>query len=261
AHHGGYDALVQAMSGFMSITGPRDGDPHKVGVAIVDVLTGLQATNGVLAALHARTDPSRFDRFRHVEVALSDAALAGLVNVAACRVNDLESGARWGNEHPTIVPYAPFPSADGFVFIAVGSDGQWDKLTEALALFEDWGDGATAERWRTNRGRVDDRERLHERLAEVTRGLSSGELENRLARGGVPCGPIRSIEEALADLDVERRGLVVQHADGSRTVASPIRWGAESRPHPVGAAPPHLGSSNERIWREFGGSERRGPAR
>ena len=185
-HLGGYDALIQAMSGFMSITGDRDGPPTKVGVAVVDVLTGLHAATGILAALASRTDRERFSTYRHVEIALAEAALAGLVNVAACAVNGLSDPDRWGNEHPTIYPYAPFRCRDRVLFIGVGSDRQWSAMIDALEC-PDWRRAL----WSTNAGRVSDRDRLRAVLEADLRERSADDVEAALERAGVPVGPIR----------------------------------------------------------------------
>ncbi len=248
--HGGYDALIQAMSGFMSITGPADGPPSKVGVAVVDVLTGLNAANGILAALVGRARKGVSSRFRHVEVALSESALAGLVNVSACAVNELSTPKRWGNQHPTIVPYAPFTCVDGEVFIGVGTDAQWRSLARAFGR-PDW----EREEWGTNAGRVGDRDELQRQLSDEVSARRVVDVEELLAAARVPAGPIRTVAESLADPDVKTRAVVVEHADGTKTIASPVRFGTAAERSVADAAPPHLGQHTDALLRELGVSD------
>lgn len=190
----GYDFVVQAESGWMSITGEPDGAPMKHGVALVDVITGKDAAIAILAALVAR---GATGRGRRVHVSLEASARAALVNVAQ---NALVSGAppkRWGNAHANLVPYQLFEAADRAMVIAVGSDGQWLGCATALGL-----DAlARDESLRTNAGRIAARERI---VMEVTRALQArpaAEWVARLDAAGVPCGVVRTVPEALAGSD------------------------------------------------------------
>ncbi len=189
----GYDFLMQAESGWMAITGPVGGPPMKVGVALVDVLSGLFTANAITAALLERT---RTGVGRHVEVPLFEAALAGLVNVGSAALATGKEPARHGNAHPSIVPYQSFDAADRPVAVAVGNDRQFVFLVELLGLASSL---EANPRWRTNPGRVEDRERLVATLAGAIRALDSADFLARCDRAGVPAGPIRGVHEALAD--------------------------------------------------------------
>jgi crotonobetainyl-CoA:carnitine CoA-transferase CaiB-like acyl-CoA transferase len=183
----GYDFVAQAESGLMSITGPADGPPSKVGVALVDVLAGLHAAAGVLAGLHG-------GKGARVEVPLLDSGLAGLVNVAQ---NALVTGAepgRYGNAHPNIVPYQAFETASGQLAIAAANDGLFRALCGALAL----DDLATDERFATNAGRVGNRGELIPLLQERLRERPAEEWVEVLDAAGVPVGKVRTVPEALA---------------------------------------------------------------
>jgi crotonobetainyl-CoA:carnitine CoA-transferase CaiB-like acyl-CoA transferase len=215
----GYDFAVQARSGWMAITGEPEGEPVKVGVAVVDVLTGQNAAIGILAALQER---ERSGEGQRVEVALIDTALAGLVNVAQAAL----SGApvrRYGNAHATIVPYQAFPTADRPIVVAVGNDQQWRRFCEAADLRQ----LAEHPSYATNPLRVESRETLVSLLAERLAQLPADDWLARLDRAGVPCAPVLRVEEAMRDPAVlERGGLwpMSSPAFGQvETVASPIR--------------------------------------
>lgn len=190
----GYDFVVQAEAGWMAITGPVDGAPYKVGVALVDVITGKDAATAILAALFGRERGSPIDR--HLHLSLQASATAALVNVAQ---NHLVSGAptrRWGNAHPNLVPYEAFEAADRPFVVAVGSDRQWQACLEAIG----WAPTVAAEdhqRWATNAGRVADRERLVPALGAWFRQATAEHWIARLESAGVPCGLIRTVEEAV----------------------------------------------------------------
>jgi crotonobetainyl-CoA:carnitine CoA-transferase CaiB-like acyl-CoA transferase len=185
----GYDFVVQAESGWMAITGPVDGAPHKIGVALADVLCGKDAAIAILAALVARGPVER-----HLTVSLLDSALAGLVNVAQ---NVLVSGLearRWGNAHPNLVPYQLFDAADGPLVVAVGADAQWSRMARAMGL-DALADDA---RFATNAGRVRHRDELVSRLAARFREASAAHWVQALGAVGVPVGQVRTVAEALA---------------------------------------------------------------
>ena len=189
----GYDFVVQAESGWMSITGEPGGSPMKHGVALADVLAGKDAAIAILAALVAR---ARTGLGRTVEVSLASSAEAALVNVAQ---NALVSGrppARWGNAHANLVPYASFDAADRALVIAVGSDAQWLACATALGL-----DALAAEHeLRTNAGRLAHRERLTQAIAQRVATGPAAEWVARLDRSGVPCGVVRSVLEVLGSV-------------------------------------------------------------
>jgi crotonobetainyl-CoA:carnitine CoA-transferase CaiB-like acyl-CoA transferase len=188
----GYDFAVQARSGWMAITGEPTGAPVKVGVAVVDVLTGQNAAIAVLAALRER---ERSGRGQRVEVPLFDAALAGLVNVAQAALSTGREPARWGNAHATIVPYQAFEGADRPFVVAVGNDAQWRRLCAAIGL-----DALGADpRLATNPGRIAHREEVAAALAARFRAAPAGEWLSRMEAAGVPCAPVQTVLEALAD--------------------------------------------------------------
>jgi CoA:oxalate CoA-transferase len=182
----GYDFVAQAESGLMHITGPADGPPYKVGVALVDVLAGLNAAVAVLAAV-------RRGAGERIEVSLLDAALAAQVNVAQGALITGEEAARHGNAHPSIVPYEPFRTRDGWIAIAAANDGLFARLAAAIgapALAED-------ERFATNTDRVRNRLELIPLLAERMAERAADEWLGVFAEAGVPAGKIRGVREAL----------------------------------------------------------------
>src|SRR5687767_10774034 len=183
----GYDFVAQAESGLMSITGPEEGPPYKVGVALVDVLTGLHAAAAVLAALHGGEGA-------RIEVPLLDSGLAGLVNVAQNALVTGAEPARHGNAHPNIVPYQDFETASGRIAIAAANDGLFRALCGALGLER----LAADERFATNAGRVEHRAELIPLLAERLRGRSAEDWMQALDSVGVPVGKVRTVPEALA---------------------------------------------------------------
>ncbi len=187
----GYDFAVQAESGWMSINGPEDGPPLRTGVALVDVLTGKDAAVSILAALVARESGRLFNR--KLSLSLVDSAAAALVNVAQ---NVLVSGAdakRWGNAHPNLVPYQLFHAADRPFVIAVGTDAQWRDLTTALQLPE----LAAAPDLATNAGRIARRTDVVTAITARVREAHADLWMGRLQAAGVPCGLVRSVQEAL----------------------------------------------------------------
>ena len=217
----GYDFAVQARAGWMSITGEAEGAPMKVGVALVDVLTGQNAAIAILAALRERDASGRGQR---VEVALFDSALAGLVNVAQAALVTGGEPRRWGNAHATIVPYQTFQAADRPFALAVGNDGQWRRLCGVLEADELAGDA----RFATNPGRVENRDALVPLLAERFRARTAAEWLARCEAAGVPCAPVQSVREALADPVLAARGGTwpMEGATYGRveTLPSPLRF-------------------------------------
>ncbi len=239
----GYDFVAQAESGLMSITGAEDGPPYKVGVALVDVLTGLHAAAAVLAALHGGEGA-------RIEVPLLDSGLAGLVNVAQ---NALVTGSepeRHGNAHPNIVPYQDFETSSGRIAVAAANDGLFGALCSVLGLSELRSDA----RFATNAGRVEHRGELVPLLAERFRSRPAEEWLAELDAAGVPAGKVRSVPDALAAAaDAGRPATVtVDHptAGPLDLVASPI-WGA-TRPDP--SPPPLLGEHTADVLGELGRS-------
>jgi len=215
----GYDIIVQALSGLMSVTGERDGRPVKAGVALLDVITGLYATIGMLAALRER---DRTGRGRHVSVALYDASVAAMVNQAA---NYLIGGVvpvPMGTEHPNIVPYQLFEAADRPFILAAGNDRLFARTCDVVDRPE-W---AADPRFATNEARVEHRDELTALLGEVFASRTASEWLGALDDAAVPCSPIMRIDEVFAS--PEGASLVEDVPDAARgtlrLVASPIRF-------------------------------------
>ena len=242
----GYDLMVQAMSGLMSITGAPDGPPYKVGVALIDHIAALQGTVGVLAALRHR-DATGLGQ--HVEVSLMGAALAGLLNQASGYLATGSEPPRLGNRHPSIAPYQTFEAEDGWFVVACGNDGQFRKLAEACGR----PDLPTDERFATNTDRVANVDALDEILSAAFRTQPVDQWVEVLTEVGVPAGPINTLGGAF-DL-AERLGLdpVVETPTSGgteRSVASPIRL--SETPVSVRRPAPGLGQhdSEIRAWLE-----------
>ena len=233
----GYDFLVQAMSGLMSITGPAGGEPTKVGVALVDVLTGLYAFGGVLAALRER---DRTGRGQRVEVSLLGSALASLVNQASSYLCTGRPPRAMGNRHPSITPYETLATADRPLVVAVGNDGQFARLCRVLGV----PGAATDPRFATNADRVTHRDALAELLERALAARGASDWVAGLSEAGVPCGLVNDVGEAFAL--AERLGLEpVAAAGGIPQVANPIRL--SSAPVSYRLAPPALGEHTAEV--------------
>jgi crotonobetainyl-CoA:carnitine CoA-transferase CaiB-like acyl-CoA transferase len=246
----GYDFIIQAMSGFMSITGERDdrpgGGPQKAGVAITDLMTGLYAAVAILAALAQRESSGRG---QYIDLALFDSAVAMLANM---NMNYLTTGVapgRAGNAHANIVPYQVFAAADGDVVIAVGNDSQYVRFCEIAGCPE----LATDPRFATNADRVRQRDVLVPLLEPIVRRQPVAYWTERLEAAGVPCGPINSIAQAFADPQAVARGLRIElpHPLAGKVplVATPVRM-SESPPA-YRRPPPLLGEHTDEVLREL----------
>jgi len=192
SHRPGYDFVVQAEAGWMAITGPVDGAPSKVGVALADVLAGRDAAVAILAALVGRE--RRAEAERRLHVSLFHSATAALVNVAQNALVTGEPTRRWGNAHPNLVPYELFDAADRPFVLAVGNDPQWLAAADALGFVH----ADVSASWRTNAGRVNDRARLVPALAAHLRQRPAQDWMRPLQAAGVPCGLVCSVPEAIA---------------------------------------------------------------
>jgi crotonobetainyl-CoA:carnitine CoA-transferase CaiB-like acyl-CoA transferase len=247
----GYDFVVQAESGLMSITGDLDGPPTKAGVALVDVLCGVHAAVGILAALNER---ARTGRGRQLEVSLLDAALGSLVNVAQAALATGEEARRYGNAHPSIVPYEPFETSSGWIAVAAANDGLWRRLCEAIGRPDLLADGRLA----SNRGRVEHREELVRKLTETFRARSADDWLARLDAHGVPAGKVRGVREAFeaAAAAGDAASVVVDHPTigALPLVRGPIRLDPADpgQSPPVPAAPPLLGQHTAEVLEELG---------
>ena len=233
----GYDLLLQAMSGLMSITGEPDGRPLKVGAALIDMTCGLYACNGVLAALHARTHTGAGQL---VQVSLLDSALAALLNHASGFLLAGMVPGRFGNDHPSITPYGTYRAADGDLAVGCGNDALFRRLCVAIGrpgLADD-------ERYATNAARVEHRDALTADLEAALGAAPAAEWVARLGEAGVPAGPIHDIAQAFAfaaDLGLEPSVEV----DGVRTVRPPVRL--SQTPAAVRRRPPRLGEHDAEI--------------
>ncbi len=237
----GYDLLVQAVSGLMSLTGDPAGPPTRAGISVFDVIAGLHAVIGILAALHDRRTTGRG---QHVEVSLLASALSGLVNHTSAYVAGGVVPHRMGNGHPSLFPYEPLPCADGDLIVAVGNDSQFRALAEVLGAPE----LADDPRFARNQDRTVHREALRPLLEERLRTATTAEWSARLSAAGVPCGPINSIAEGIAFAEQIGLDPVVTLGPANapvRSVRHPItfsRTPADYR-HP----PPGLGEHDDEI--------------
>ena len=234
ARQPGYDFLIQGMCGIMDLTGEPEGQPQKIGVAWIDIFTGLYGVIGIQAALAER---ARSGRGQHVDLSLLDCGVGVLANQAA---NHLLGGAeptRLGNAHPNIVPYQVFPAADGFLIVACGNDRQFAALCDVLGR----GDLAADPRFATNEARVDHRDILCADLAQATATMDRDTLIGRLEAAGVPAGPINTVPEALSDPQIAARGMRVA-PEGMEGLRTPIRFGRSDMT--VDRAAPALGAGD-----------------
>jgi glutaryl-CoA transferase len=243
----GYDFILQAESGLMSICGPADGGPTKYGVAIVDVCTGMLACNAILAALNAR---GRTGKGQKVEVSLYESSLAMLVNVAANVLAAGRGGGRFGNGHPSIVPYTTYSSADAMVALAVGNDTQFAKCAVVLGHAE-WARDA---RFATNRARVANREAIDGLIGEALAEDTADAWLAKLKAVGVPCGRINTVAQALEDPHTAARRMVetVAHPTIGDLKMLGIPFKFSDTPASVQRAPPTLGQHTDEVLAELG---------
>lgn len=244
-HKPGYDFVIQAQGGVMSITGPVDGEPYKVGVAIADITAGLFACNAILAALYARQTTGKGQR---VDISLLDSQVAWLANVAS---NYLVSGkrpGRYGNAHPNIVPYQTFKARDGYFALGVGNDNQWSNLCEKLGR-QEW---AEDERFATNAARVENRDDLIESLAELFTQRDIADWLSELETIGIPSAPINTIDRVFEDPQVQARKMRIEvphpTAGSVSLVGSPLK--IPTAPPQVRLPPPLLGQHTGEILQE-----------
>ncbi len=238
----GYDAVVQAESGLMSITGPEDGPGYRLGVAVADLVAGLFAAQGILLALWAR---QRTGRGQLIDVSMLDSTMALLTYQAAIYLTTGQVPRRLGNRHPTIAPYETFDAADGEFVVAVGNDAQWRRFCEATGLTH----LAADPRFATNPARVERYETLRPLLAAHLATRPKAEWIDRLTEAGVPCGAVRGIDEALNSPQAAARQMVseVQHATIGplRVLGVPIKLSAT--PGAVRRPPPRLGEHTHAV--------------
>jgi crotonobetainyl-CoA:carnitine CoA-transferase CaiB-like acyl-CoA transferase len=238
----GYDFILQAETGLMAITGEVDGSPMKLGVAIVDICTGMQAAIAILAALEARR---RTGRGQRCEVNLHDTGLHMLANVASNHLVSGEEPGRYGNGHPNIVPYRTYPAADGDLALAVGNDRQFTVLAGLLGHPE-WADDP---HFATNPERVRNRAVVDEAVGAVIAGKTRAEWVEVFNEAGIPSGPINRVSEALSSPQTLARAMVVELGP-FRTVGLPIEM--SETPASARLEPPMLGADTDEVLGELG---------
>ncbi|WP_323750298.1 CaiB/BaiF CoA-transferase family protein [Marinobacter sp.] len=242
----GYDYLIQAQSGLMSITGVADGQPGagpmRVGMAVADLTTGMNAVIAILSAVHHRTNTGEG---QHLDMALLDVQVSWMANQAQNYFCSGKVPGRTGEYHPNLAPYQPFPTKDGKVIIAVGNDGQFQRLCKALGQPE----LAEDPRFATNPQRVLHREELVGKLCECTRTKTSREWMDCLVGVHVPCGPIQNLAEVFEDPQVQARNMKIEleHPQLGKVpgIANPIKF--SKTPQVYRKAPPLLGEDTDTI--------------
>jgi crotonobetainyl-CoA:carnitine CoA-transferase CaiB-like acyl-CoA transferase len=238
-----YDLLAQAMSGLMSVTGERGGPPQKVGVAVLDLLAGLELAVGAVASLLGRERHAQSDSEPPVEVSLMESSVAALTNVLANHLASGQEPERWGNEHPNIVPYQVFAARDGHLAIAVGNDAQFTRLLAVLGMASEPG-------WATNAGRVAARHDLVARLEGAVATWGRDELVPALRAADVPSGPVASVGEAVDSVQAAHDGAWLQASGEMRLAPSPIRL--DGRSLPLRGEPPLIGQHTDEILGQLG---------
>jgi formyl-CoA transferase len=238
----GYDFVIQAQGGIMSITGPEEGPPMKVGVAIVDITAGLYASVAILAALNERATSGRG---QYIDTALLDAQVAWLANVGSNYLVSGERPGRYGNAHPNIVPYEPFPTRDGWIALGVGNDRQWQQLCKLAG----WEDLAEDERFATNPLRVANRETLVPVLQTRFGQRTTQGWEDALLAAGIPCAPVNAVDQVFADPQVVAREMLVElphpKAGTVHLAGSPLKL--SRTPVSLREPPPLLGQHTTKV--------------
>jgi crotonobetainyl-CoA:carnitine CoA-transferase CaiB-like acyl-CoA transferase len=246
SHRAGYDFIIQGIGGMMSITGEADdrpgGGPQKVGVAVADLMTGMYATQAVLAALFHR---ERTGEGQHIDMALLDVQVAMTANMASNYLHSGRAPRRWGNAHPNLVPYQTFRTADGWIIVAAGNDGQWRRFCE-LGGRADLCDDV---RFRRVQDRIRNREALAPLLEEMVARRGSKEWIDGMEAAGVPCGPINDLKQVFENPQVQARGMRIDidRADAGpvKLVANPIK--ASRTPPAYRLPPPRLGEHTDEV--------------
>ncbi len=250
----GYDFVIQAMGGLMSVTGESDekgGGPQKCGVPISDLMTGMYASVAIVSALYERTTSHQG---QYIDMSLLDTQVAWLANQASNYLVSGDTPKRWGNAHPNLVPYQSFAASDGELILAVGNDRQYQALCHTLNadhLIDD-------ERYATNSGRLKNRASLVDALATIFSKRTMSEWMLALENAGVPCGPVQSIPEALDDEHVRARGMILslKHTCGASVplIANPIKFSRSQIDYD--RAPPMLGEHTAEVLKsELGWTE------
>ncbi len=238
----GYDLIVQAWGGLMSITGQADGEPSKVGVAIIDLVAGLMLGKSIAAALFAR---EKLGVGQKIDTSLLEAEVACLINVGSNYLVEGSIPRRWGNAHPSIVPYQSFKTADGYLVIGVASEGIWRRFCQAIGRTE-WADDS---RFEKNSNRVENRSVLIGLLTEMFLSRSTDEWLKLLNSAEVPCAPVQTVDQVFKAPQVLHREMLVQlehpTAGTVRMAGIPVKFSAT--PASVRLPPPLLGQHNEEV--------------
>jgi crotonobetainyl-CoA:carnitine CoA-transferase CaiB-like acyl-CoA transferase len=242
----GYDSLVQAMGGVMSLTGEPDGQPQKVGIPLADLFAGLYGCIGILAALRHREATGQGQQ---IDIGMLDTHVAWLANQGMNYLATGENPPRLGNQHPNIVPYQVFPTADGFMVLSIGNDPTFKRFCDGFGLRHLLGD----ERFATNAARVQNRKLVTDTLSPVMKTRTTAEWVDELQALKIGCGPINTLREVFADPQVQARGVVVQmphaaSAHGVQVIANPVRL--SETPADYRMPPPVLGEHTEEVLRE-----------
>src|SRR5690625_908180 len=238
----GYDFIIQAMSGLMSITGDESSGPQKLGVAIVDILTGLYATIGIQAALLERLTSGKGQK---IDVSLYDSAVSSLINIGSNYLMSGEIPKRLGNNHANIVPYQTFDTADGQMVIAIGNDRQYQIFCDILEKPQ----LATDERFSTNADRVENREIITPLIQEIMLTKPTSYWQEKCNEHGIPCGPIQNLAEVVADPQLQAREMFVEQdhpvAGPIKLIGSPLKL--SRTPVTMRHHPPEVGEHNEEV--------------
>jgi len=244
AERGGYDVIVQAVGGLMSITGNPDGPPVKVGVAMTDICTALYAHGAILAALYAR---DRTGEGQRIDLSLLETQIAALINIASSYLNAGEVPGKWGTAHVNIVPYQAFKMQDGYMVIGAANDRLWVKLCEVIGLPE----VGRNPKYAANAQRVEHREEIIHLLENRLITKTRREWEAILAPLGIPCGPINQMDEVFSDEHVRHLQLVLESRHPQvgmiRMVRNPVTF--SRTPVDLRQAPPKLGEHTEEVLR------------
>jgi crotonobetainyl-CoA:carnitine CoA-transferase CaiB-like acyl-CoA transferase len=225
AHRAGYDYIIQGMSGLMSVTGPDDGPPYKVGVAVTDIITGIYASTAILAAVQERHHTGQG---QHIDMALMDCAVSIMANQAMNYLATGNAPGRLGNFHPNLAPYQVVPCKDGHIIIATGNDGQYQRLCDLLRR----PDLAESPDYASNANRVARRAALSDLICAETVKWTKAALLAACEAQGVPAGPINDMAEVFADPQVQARGLALD-MDGLKGVRSPFHFADAPKPRPA----------------------------
>ena len=238
----GYDALIQAMGGVMSLTGEPNGSPQKVGVPVADLFAGLYGCIGILAALNHRTATGQGQQ---IDIGMLDTHVAWLANQGMNYLSTGENPPRLGNQHPNISPYQEFPTKDGYIILAVGNDPTFERFCKAFGQEQLLAD----ERFSTNPKRVANRDLVTATLTPVMETRTTTEWVEALEAQKIGCGPINTLKEVFADPHVQARGTVLEMDHGSgatvKVIANPVKLSAT--PPTYRSAPPVLGEHTEEV--------------